>query len=532
MISFLLLTAIVIFTCVFLNRISDRLGIPVLLAFILLGMFFGSDGPIQVPFENYNFAEQICSTGLIFIMFYGGFGTNWSMARPVLSPAILLSSLGVILTALLTCAFIHWGLGQPWLLSLLMGSVMASTDAASVFSILRSKILNLKYNTASLLEVESGSNDPTAFMMTMICISLMQGTADGWSTLGLLFSQIIFGLAFGFGIAFIAKWALKKTEYLSGGFDMVFLTAIAIFSYAAPSIIDGNGYLSCYITGIILGNSEFRGKRNIVHFFDGATNLIQMMIFFLLGLLSTPSELPEVAWMAFLIAFVLTCIIRPIAVFGLMLPFRVPVNAGALISFAGLRGASAIVFAIVAYTQAPVNDIVFHVTFFVVLLSILFQGAFLPLVSKKLDMIDDSHDVMKSFTDYAEEIPVQFIEFTLPAGHIWCNQLLKDITLPPQTLAVLLCRGDHKIIPDGHTLLREDDTLVLSALSVDPSLGIKLNEIHVTEDSPYYGKSVASLRLPKGCLIILIVRNQNVVIPEGNTILNNGDILVINEGRS
>ncbi len=179
---------------------------------------------------------------------------------------------------------------------------------------------------------------------------------------------------------------------------MVLLTAIAIFAYAAPAMLDGNGYLSAYIAGIILGNSDFPGKRSIVHFFNGATNFLSMMIFFLLGLLSTPSKLPEIAWPAFLIALFLTFVARPLGVFALLAPFKMPAAASALISFAGLRGASAIVFAIVAYTQAPVNDIVFHVTFFIVLLSILFQGALLPLAARASAMIHHESDVMKSFT--------------------------------------------------------------------------------------------------------------------------------------
>ena len=529
MISFLLLTALVIFTCVLLNRVSDKLGIPVLLAFILLGMFFGSDGPVQIYFENYDFSEQICSIALIFIMFYGGFGTNWKTAKPVVMPAILLSSLGVAATALLTGLFIHYILGQPWLLSFLLGSVIASTDAASVFSILRSKHLNLKYSTASLLEVESGSNDPTAYMMAVICISLMQGSSDIFSTLELLFSQIFFGLFFGFAIAFVAQKALKKTAYLSGGFDMVFLTAIAIFSYAAPSALDGNGYLSTYITGIVLGNSRFKGKKNIVHFFDGATNLMQMMIFFLLGLLSTPSRLPEVAFPAFLIALFLTFIARPVSVFGIMAPFRAPLSVMALTSFAGLRGASAIVFAIMAYIQAPVTDFVFHVTFFIVLLSILFQGALLPAAAGKLDMIDNNSDVMKSFTDYTEEAPVQFIQFTIPSHHPWMGKALKEITLPPETLAVLLCRGKEKIIPNGHTVLEENDELVLSALSANSGSGITLTEISVHEGSPFLARSIASLHLPAGHLIIMILRNEQVIIPKGDTIIEKDDRLVMSE---
>ncbi len=529
MISFLLLTALVIFLCVLLNRVSDKLGIPVLLAFILLGMFFGSDGVVQIYFENYDFSEQICSTALIFIMFYGGFGTNWKMAKPIVAPAILLSSLGVVSTAVLTGLFVHFVLGVEWLLSFLLGSVIASTDAASVFSILRSKRLNLKYSTASLLEVESGSNDPTAYMMAIICMSLMKGSADVFSTLQLLFCQIFFGLFFGFAIAALAKKALKKTAYLSGGFDMVFLTAIAIFSYAAPSMLDGNGYLSTYITGIILGNSQFKGKKNIVHFFDGATNLMQMMIFFLLGLLSTPSKLPDVAWPAFLIALFMTFVARPITVFGIMIPFKTPKSVMALTSFAGLRGASAIVFAIVAYTQSPVDAIVFHVTFFIVLLSILFQGALLPLAAKKLDMIDNSDDVMKSFNDYTEEAPVQFIQFTVPSHHPWCGKALKEITLPPETLAVLLCRGKEKIVPNGKTVLEENDDLVLSALSVKPTTGIELSEIHVDEGSRFYHRSLASLHLPAGHLIILILRNGKVIIPKGDTVIEKDDRLVMNE---
>ena len=249
------------------------------------------------------------------------------------------------------------------------------------------------------------------------------------------------------------------------------------------------------------------------------------VIFFLLGLLSTPSKLPEIAWPAFLIALFLTFVARPLGVFALLAPFKTPAAASALISFAGLRGASAIVFAIVAYTQAPVNDIVFHVTFFIVLLSILFQGALLPLAAKKLSMIDHESDVMKSFTDYTEEMPVQFIQFTLPAGHAWCGQALSEIAFPPETLAILLSRGNEKIIPNGDTRLSAGDTLVLSALSVAPVTGLALSEIHVTKKSRYYQKSLSSLRLPHGHLVVLILRQGEVIIPKGDTVLEAGDVM-------
>lgn len=256
-----------------------------------------------------------------------------------------------------------------------------------------------------------------------------------------------------------------------------------------------------------------------------------MMIFFLLGLLSTPSKLPEIAWPAFLIALFLTFVARPLGVFALLAPFKTPAAASALISFAGLRGASAIVFAIVAYTQAPVNDIVFHVTFFtffIVLLSILFQGALLPFAAKKLSMIDHESDVMKSFTDYTEEMPVQFIQFPLPTGHAWCGQALSEIAFPPETLAILLSRGAEKIIPNGDTRLSAGDTLVLSALSVAPVTGLALSEIHVTKKSRYYQKSLSSLHLTNGHLVVLILRQGEVIIPKGDTVLEAGDVMVMN----
>ena len=278
----LLLVATIIIACVVFNRISNKLGIPMLLAFILLGMFFGSDGIVKIPFDNYLFAEQICSIALIFIMFYGGFGTKWSEAKPVAFMSILLSSVGVILTALITGLFCHYILNIKLLESFLLGAVISSTDAASVFSILRSKRLNLKYNTASLLEVESGSNDPFSYMLTAIILTAMSGVVDGKEIGYLIFSQIIFGVLFGIIIAFISLYILQRFNFKTAGFDAIFVLAIAIIAYAAPTAIGGNGYLSAYIVGIILGNKSIKNKKALVNFFDGLTGLMQMTLFFYL----------------------------------------------------------------------------------------------------------------------------------------------------------------------------------------------------------------------------------------------------------
>ncbi|WP_310605037.1 potassium/proton antiporter, partial [Anaerosporobacter sp.] len=369
---YLLVAAIIIFACVVLNKITSRLGIPTLLAFILLGMSMGSDGIFKIPFDNFYVAERICSVALIFIMFYGGFGTKWSEAKPIAVKAILLSSVGVILTALFTGLFCYSVLHFAFWESMLIGSVISSTDAASVFSILRSKRLNLKDNSASLLEVESGSNDPCSYMLTAIVLAVMKGEANGSEILLMIIAQIVFGILFGVVIAFLAYEFLKHFHFATEGFDLIFVVAVAILAYALPSMVGGNGYLSAYLVGVILGNKPIANKKALVNFFDGTTGLMQILVFFLLGLLAFPSQLPKVFLPSMLIALFLTFIARPLSVFALMSPFKCKLNQQILVSWAGLRGAASIVFAVMA-TIDPANtsNDIFHIVFCIVLFSIL-----------------------------------------------------------------------------------------------------------------------------------------------------------------
>lgn len=411
MTSYILLVAAVILLCLSLNKMSNKLGIPMLLAYILLGMMFGTDGILKIPFDNFTIAEQICTVSLIFIMFYGGFGTNWKQAKPVAGKAVLLSTVGVILTAVTTGAFCHFILKMDFWESMLIGSVISSTDAASVFSILRSRRLNLKNNTASMLEVESGSNDPCSYMLTVIILTIMSGELSGFSLVVMIFSQITFGILVGVVVALAAAFILKKVNFATDGFDTIFVFSMALVSYAGASMINGNGYLAAYIAGIILGNTPLHHKKSLVHFFDGITGLMQMLIFFLLGLLAYPSQLPKILPIALAIAVFLTFVARPVSVFAILMPFRCPVKQQLLVSWAGLRGAASIVFAIMA-TVSPAytkNDL-FHIVIFIVLFSISIQGTLLGLVAKKLDMIDENGNVMKTFSDYSDEMPVEFVK--------------------------------------------------------------------------------------------------------------------------
>lgn len=528
----LLLGAIVMIACVLFNRISGRLGIPVLLAFILLGMFFGSDGAVKIAFDDYGFAEQICSTALIFIMFYGGFGTKWSEAKPVAAKAVLLSSAGVVLTAGITGLFCYLVLKINILESFLIGSVISSTDAASVFSILRSKKLNMRDGTASLLEVESGSNDPFAYMLTTVVLTIMGGKISGPQIAYTLFAQIVYGGVCGVVIALCAVKILGRFRIAAAGFDSVLVLAIALLAYAVPALVGGNGYLSVYIVGIIVGNSPIDHKRSLVHFFDGINSLMQMLLFFLLGLLSFPSQLIDVAFEGLVIALFLTFIARPVMTFILLTPFGCRLNQQLLVSWSGLRGAASIVFAVMAViSPASTNHDIFHIVLFIVIFSILIQGSLIPFAARKLNMIDDNEDVMKTFSDYAGEVPVQFIEIKIPREHPWCEQMVSDLIFPPDTILVMVLRNGQKIVPNGRTVLLPEDRLILSARQMGEIDGVHLSECTVTSSDKWKGKQIQEISIRRGELIIMVQRQGQIIIPNGQTQLLEGDVLVMNQVR-
>lgn len=524
----LLLISSVILLCILLHRVSDKIGVPMLLAFIVLGMAFGTDGIVKIPFENYELAENVCSTALIFIMFYGGFGTSWNEARPVAVKSVLLSTLGVVITAALTGFFCYFILKFSFLDSMLIGSVVSSTDAASVFSILRSKNMGLKYGTASMLELESGSNDPCSYMLTAVILSVMSGTASAGSIFYMIFAQLFFGILFGCLIAFAARFILRHINFDIAGFDMAFVIAVALLSYTLPSIAGGNGYLSAYMVGIILGNTKIKNKKSLVNFFDGITGLMQMLIFFLLGLLATPSQLPRIFLPALAIALFLTLAARPLAVSAILAPFKCRLNQQVLVSFAGLRGAASIVFAIMATVdEAYTGFDVYHIVFCIVLLSILFQGSFLSQAAKKLNMSDTETDVMKTFSDYSEEADLQFIRIRITEEHTWSHKAVKDISLPPDTLFLMLLRGEETVIPSGETIFRPGDTAVLSARGYQEQEDLELTEMKITAKSPWIGIKISDFSPYPGELVIMILRGDETVVPKGDTIIMENDLLVI-----
>ncbi len=337
------MTGVILILALLAIRISNKHGIPALLLFIVLGMGFGALG---FEFNDYQFADGFATVALMVIMFYGGFGTNWKMARPVAKEAIILSSLGVIVTALLTGLFAHFILGFNLLEGMLIGSIVGSTDYASVSNILRSKKLNLKYNTAPLLELESGSNDPTAYTMTMVVLAVIMGTDVSIPVL--ILSQIAVGLGVGFAFALGLGRLLQYVRIKADGLNSVFMAAAMLITFSVANLLGGNGYLALYILGIYLGNKEFYGKRDIVFFFDGFSEIMQIGLFFILGLLSNFGDFIAALPVAAAIMLFMTVLGRPLTVYGLMLPFKLKGPQLNFLSLAGIRGAAAIAFAILA----------------------------------------------------------------------------------------------------------------------------------------------------------------------------------------
>lgn len=520
----LIVGALIIFTCIFLNKVSSRLGIPVLLLFILLGVVLGWHDEVSI--ETTERAGDICTVALIFIMFYGGFGTSWKTARPVVVESGLLATVGVTLTAGIVGTFCHFALGWSWIEGMIMGSVISSTDAASVFSILRTRKMGLRNNTAPMLELESGSNDPCSYMLTAVMLSVMAGTVSGRQVVWMIFSQLAFGALGGILIAQGAAFVLRRFT-LPKGFDMMFIVAVAVFGYASPALIGGNGYLSVYIIGIILGNYDFKGRKGLVLFFDGVTTFVQILIFFILGYIAHPSNLSHVLLPAVLIFLFIMIVARPIAVASVLIPFRkYPARQIGLVSFVGLRGAASIVFAIMTLTSGIVlENNIFDIVFCIVLISIALQGSLIPGAAKVFRMNDQNADVMRTFSDFNEHSELSFGKFRISAGGAWDNTMVKNLDLPEDVKLLMVLREGRKIITKGNTCLQAGDEVVFCSKSYDNATVADIREHPLPRSSSWTGKRIKDCPIKDGSHVVMIRRGDEQIIPDGSTVLCAGDVL-------
>lgn len=465
----LIIVSVLILLSVFTTKALYRFGVPSLLIFLGLGMLMGSDGIGGIRFDNFEMAENFSIFAIVIIIFFGGFGTKWETAKPTAVKSILLSSVGTIITATVTGLFCALILKVPVLYGLLFGAVVASTDAASVFSILRSRKLNLKDGLAPLLEIESGSNDPFAYLMTIIIIMVIQsgGTdAIAGKVIASFVMQIGIAAIVGVSVSTLAVILLRNLNLEIDGLYPILLLAIVMLSFSLCEVVGGNGLLCVYILGIVIGNSKILNRKMLVHFFDGLAWIMQIMLFFFLGLLSLPSSLPSIFIPGILLSVIIIFVARPISVFGILSWFKVPVKSQILTSWVGLRGAASIVFAVTAVIALG-DDLpydLFHLVFFVALFSILIQGTLTPFMAKKLDLVDkdEKNTVMKTFTDYFGESHNALFEHKITKKDKFMGKSIVDSDIPESILIIMIKRGNEIITPKGSTKLMENDVLVVS----------------------------------------------------------------------
>lgn len=475
-IEFLLLFLSILFLMSLLaTKAGTKFGVPVLLLFLGIGMLFGTDG-LGVEFEHYNVAQAIGTIALCIILFSGGLDTKYNDIKPVAGQGIILATLGVFLMAFVTGLFIYYIAGcflpdahLSFLESLLLASVMSSTDSASVFSILRGKGIRLKKKLRPLLELESGSNDPMAYMLTIILIQLI-GSGDtspeyGKAILDFFLQFIIGGLA---GLCFgkLAIYITNKINLDNDSLYPILLFTVGIFIFSATYFLKGNGYLAVYIGGLVLGNARFMHKRSSLRFFDGLAWISQMIMFLTLGLLVSPKELWLVALPGLIIGLFMIVGARPLVVFVSLLPFsKMAMKEKLFVSWVGLRGAVPIVFAILPLAAGLEHAReMFNIVFFITLLSLLVQGTGLTQVGKWLGLAkkgENPNAFLDFDVEFSEEIKSTMTEINLNKNILAHGNRLMDIALPEHTLAVMVKRDNQYIIPKGNTELYPDDKLLV-----------------------------------------------------------------------
>lgn len=470
----LLVLSILLFISIVVGRIGGRLGIPALVLFLAVGMVSGSDG-FGIIFDNLYLAEAIGTVALCIILFSGGLNTKFKEIKPVITQSILLATLGVVLTAAFTGVFSWWlcgellpSLGISLLTAILMASVMSSTDSAAVFAILGSKNVQLKDNLRPMLEFESGSNDPMAYMLTITLIGLVKagGEPDILSIILSIITQIIVGATVGYFVGRFAVYVLNRIKIDNEVYYPIIVLTFCIFIFSFTHFINGNGYLAVYIGGLIIGNSRFVTKRTTFKMFDAISWLSQILMFLTLGLLVNPVELLPVAVPALLIGLFMIFIARPLSVFISLLPFRkMSRKDKVFISWVGLRGAVPIIFAIFPLTAGvPHAKFIFNVVFFITLLSILLQGTFLTQVAKWLGLLGPSkarrrHDDFDM--DLPEEIGSFSTEIVVTEYAVQHGNKLMDIPLPDDALVVMVKRNNKYFVPKGKTELHVGDKLLI-----------------------------------------------------------------------
>lgn len=447
-----------------LSRSSQRIGVPVFLLFMVLGMLAGTDGPGGLAFEDYDLSFRIGLIGLALILFDGGLNTPVTSMRESLAPASVLATVGVIGTMLVVGAAAAL-LGFPIMVALLLGAIVSSTDAAAVFSTLRASGVRLKRRVGTTLELESGLNDPVAMLMT---IALTECLLSGQSLSGYLafdvVTQLLIGAVVGVAAGYLGRDLLRRGELLAGGLYPVLTLGFAFLSFSAATLLNGSGFLAVYLAGLVIGNAWFPYRRAVLRFHDAAAWLSQVSMFVLLGLLAFPSQLLDVAVPGVVLAGVLVFVARPVIVGLCLFPFGFSSREILLTAWVGLRGAVPIVLAIYpVLAGTPDAQQIFNIVFFIVVLTAIIPGGTVSWIARQLQLGARESASPQAVIELDSLIPIsgEVISYLVNEQAVACNAAIRDLPLSERTTVLLVLRGDKFIVPRGSTVLQGGDHVYL-----------------------------------------------------------------------
>lgn len=463
--NLLLVASILVLLSIIASKASGWLGVPALLLFLVIGILAGAEGPGGIYFDDPWLSQLIGVMALAFILFDGGLSTDWDVVRPVFSRGFALSTVGILITAVMVGWFATIVLGFSLLQGLLLGAIVSSTDAAAVFSILRSRNVRLKGDLEPLLELESGSNDPMAVFLTIGLIQLLANSAQPVLILiPMFFQQMSLGLVIGFAVGRGAVWFINRFRPGHDGLYTVLTVALVLLTYGLTASLDGNGFLAVYLAGLIMGNHEFIHRRSVIRFHDGLAWLMQIAMFLTLGLLVFPSRMLPIIGVGLLVATFLMIVARPVSVFISLAFGRMQIREKLMVSWVGLRGAAPIILATFPMVAGiPHSDMIFHLVFFIVLTSVLLQGTLIMPVARWLKVdaeLETPPPVPLEFVSTAS-LESDLVEIDVTEHSRAAGKQIVDLGLPEGALVVLIGKKDRFIIPSGGTVLRPGDRMMV-----------------------------------------------------------------------
>jgi potassium/hydrogen antiporter len=463
----LLIAALLVLLSIVASTASNRLGIPALVLFLIIGMLAGSDGPGGIAFDNAWVAQFVGVVALAYILFSGGLDTDWRRIKPVLGAGLVLANLGVIISALLMAGFGVWVLGFSLWQALLFGAIISSTDAAAVFAVMQSRGVNLRGNLEPVIELESGSNDPIAVFLTLgFTQMLITPGASLVDLVPMFMIQMVVGGACGYLMGLGMTGLINRLRLRQEGLYPVLTLALVLLVYGLTTLIGGNGFLAVYLAGIVMGNRSFVHKRSLIRFHEGVAWLMQIVMFLTLGLLVFPSRLLPVVGVGLLVSFFLIFVSRPLSVLVALVLHRFPLAEKFMIAWSGLRGAVPIVLATFPLLAGvPGADFMFHLVFFIVLTSVLVQGTSIGWVAQWLNLNEPTPTVHPRPLEFVPEVTVdsELVEIPVQAGSPLEGRAIVQAGLPPGALVVLVRRHGDTVIPNGGTVIEAGDQLLILA---------------------------------------------------------------------